>query len=265
MEEEECHLTLWEHCDALRSALLKTVISISLTTFLAFYFSDSLLKLLKSAIPPEQPLLLLSPQEGIRGVFSLSFWTGACLSLPYWSKVWLNFIKPALRGKARSLLPAFLLLSLLFITGGILFALKITIPAANQYLFDFNDTIGLNAWSFSHYIDYVWLLLLAHVVAFLAGALLLILIHLQVIGPKQLQGKRKHAFLASLVLGAILTPPDVLTQIALAAPLYLFYELGLLYSRFSSLRGCAPNRSCHAHPDKDAIPPSDNQTPREDF
>lgn len=261
MEEEELSLTFWGHLEELRSVLIKTAVSILAVSLLSLYYSAALLSLLTETLPPQEKLVILSPQEGFVSLFKLSLWAGFLFTTPYWLRLFLNFIRPALKGKKALFLPGFLALSLIFVTTGILFALKFTLPLSNGYLYHFNETLGKNLWTLSHYLDYVWLLLVAHAAAFEAGALLLCLIHLGILKQETLAAKRRPAFIAALILGALLTPPDVLTQIAIALPLYGFYELAILYGKITS-PAHKLDRVCHDHPDTNATLPSDGQTPR---
>lgn len=216
-------------------------------------------KALIGAVEQSAPLALFSPQEGIIAVFKISFWLGVLFASPYWMFALLRFIRPGLKGKERNILPLFLLLSGIFIAMGLTLAFYCTIPLANEYFFIFNREIGLNLWGLAHYIDYTLLLLYAHAIAFEAGALLLTAIHFGLIPWQNLAAKRKHAILGALIIGALLTPPDVLTQILVAVPLYGFFELAIFYGRFraSILRAHAQDHSCHAHPEKGAtLPPA---------
>lgn len=266
MIAEDPERSLWAHLDELRSALIKTGISIVITGLLAFLFSDSLFSLLTNALPPDQPLALFSPQEGLVTLFKLSFWGGLLLAMPYWLGLWIKFLAPALRGRELTLIPCFLLGSLIFVGSGIAFGLKLTLPAANHYLFSFNQSLGMNLWSVSNYFDYVWLLLLAHAVAFEAGAILLSLVHLGILKWQTLAALRKQAFVGALILGAILTPPDVLTQMAIAVPLYAFFEMAILYGKVRSISPeHGSDHSDHVHRDKASTPQSDSRTPPEDL
>jgi sec-independent protein translocase protein TatC len=258
--------SLWAHLDDLRSALIKTGISILITGFLAFLFSDSLFSLLTEALPPDQPLALFSPQEGLVTLFKLAFWGGLLLAMPYWLGIWVKFLAPALRGRELTLIPLFLLFSLIFVSAGIVLGLRFTLPVANHYLYSFNQSLGMNLWSVAHYFDYVWLLLLAHIVAFETGAVMLCLVHIGVLKWQTLAGLRRQALVGSLIVGALLTPPDVLTQLAIAAPLYAFFELAILYGKLrSTSQEYGSNHSDHVDPNRASTPQSNSRTPPEDL
>lgn len=183
------------------------------------------------AQPPSKNLVLLGPLEGLLIAIKVSLWLGIVITSPLWLFVLLKFIAPALRKSERRLLGPFILLSLAFIVSGLAFAYYMTIPLSNQYLMAFNETIGSNLWSLSHYLDYTLFLLLANALAFELGALGFFAVQLGLISAESLISKRRVAILGAFILGALLTPPDVLSQILLAIPLIALYESMILYAR----------------------------------
>lgn len=227
---DEISATFWEHIEELRSVLIRALLSILIGLSLALYYSNETLAFIKSTLP-NLPLALFSPQEGFLSTFKLAFWLGFLATSPYWTWGILRFLIPGLRGKIKVMLPGFLFLSFLFIATGLALCLFLTLPLANQYFYEFNSSIGTNIWSFGAYVDFILMLLFAHGTAFEIGALLLLLIHIGALKWETLAAKRRHAIVVSLIVGALLTPPDVLTQILIALPLLGFFELAILYGK----------------------------------
>jgi sec-independent protein translocase protein TatC len=178
------------------------------------------------------PLFIMGPIEGLILVFKVCFWLSIALTAPFWGWLWLQFILPALKDKERALLIPFLLCSLLFLGLGIALAYYVTLPIANQYLLLFNTSIGQNTWTLTHYVDYVLLLCLGHAVAAELVLLLLMLVHFRLLSPHWLISKRRYMIVLAFVLGALLTPPDVLTQLLLAIPLIGLYEIAIGYAKW---------------------------------
>jgi len=176
-------------------------------------------------------LVILGPLEGMMISFKVSFWVGIVLTSPIWIYFILNFIAPGLRKKERKLVLPFLLLSICFLSAGFALAYFLTIPLANQYLLSFNNAIGTNLWSLSNYLDYTLILILANGLAFELALILLLLVHFEFISAQTMADKRRHMIVIAFIVGAILTPPDVLTQFLLAIPLILLYELTILYAK----------------------------------
>ncbi len=180
-------------------------------------------------------LVVIGPLEGMLAAFKVSFWSGAALTAPLWGYVLLQFIMPALKRREKALILPFVVLSAVFLCVGFLFAYHVTIPLANQYLLAFNTGLGMNLWSISQYLDYTAVLLLGHAIAFEFCLILLFLVHLRVIGVERMVSWRRQMIVAAFILGALLTPPDVFSQVMLAIPLIVLYEVAILYARFRAL------------------------------
>lgn len=181
-------------------------------------------------IPEQQNLLILSPTEGIGTVIKTCFWMGLIATSPLWLYFIMQFITPALTQSERGLAFYFILSSILFLSIGVLFGFFVTIPIANGYLYAFNDSIGLNFWTLSHYLDYTIFLTLANGLAFESCVILFFLIRYDVLKLETMIKYQKHAIVLSLIIGALLTPPDIFTQLLLALPLIALYELLLVYA-----------------------------------
>lgn len=226
------YATLWGHIDELRRTLVNVVGIILTAMLLAFFFHESIIAFLTSPLKLQgKELLLFGPLDGILIALKTSFWVAITASSPIWLLVIMQFVAPALRREEKRLILPFILTSIIFIAIGMGFAFFLTIPFANSYLSSFNEGIGTNMWSLSNYLDYTLFLLLANGVAFELCVLGLFAIHLGIVTTDQLSAGRRYAILAAFILGALLTPPDVLTQLMLAVPLVILYEGAILYSR----------------------------------
>lgn len=182
-----------------------------------------------------QNLMIFGPIDGLTTALKISFWTGLVGTSPLWLLLLLMFVAPALRPREKRLLLPFLVLSLIFMTAGFLFAYFVTIPIGNKYFLAFNAEVGVNLWSLPKYMDYTIVLLLTNGLAFELGVVLLFLIHYGVVSAKTLVAKRRLMIVVAFILGALLTPPDVLTQVMMAALLILLYEMAILYARLQTL------------------------------
>ncbi len=196
-------------------------------------------------IPPEswvtftQPinstqLVVLGPLEGMLIAFKTSLWVGALVTSPLCLLILFQFISPGLHAHERRLVIPFIMTSLTLMLMGALFAFNITIPLANQYLSSFNQAIGINLWSLEHYLDYTFFLLFASSLAFELGVIGIFAVHLGIVSAEKLRSNRRIAILMAFVIGALLTPPDVFTQMMLAIPMILLYEIVILYARFKN-------------------------------
>ncbi len=177
-------------------------------------------------------LIVLGPIDGFKTVLKACFWFGLVVSSPLWLLYIFQFIAPALYASERRIALPVSMFCMVFLVLGLLFAFFVTIPLANEALFAFNGAIGENLWSLALYLDYTVVLLLANALAFEMSALLLLFVHYGVVTGQWLSEKRRIMYVFIFVMSALLTPPDVLTQLLMAIPLLAMYELILLYARW---------------------------------
>jgi sec-independent protein translocase protein TatC len=179
----------------------------------------------------ETQLVLLSPLEGLLIAFKVCLWVSVALTSPFWIYLVLKFVMPGLNQQERLIIIPFILNSIAAIAIGTSLAYYGTIPLTNFYLESFNATIGKNLWSLSEYIDYTLIIFLGHTIAFELCLILLFMVHFRLLSAEWLISKRRYMIVTAFILGALLTPPDVLTQLLLALPLVGIYELAILYAK----------------------------------
>lgn len=187
-------------------------------------------------IPQGTSLVLLGPLEGVLVAIKISLWVGIVASSPLWLWVLFQFITPALRPEEKRLVFPFIVVALLLMVMGGYFAFALTIPIANHYFFSFNAPFGHNLWSLERYLDYTLFLMLANALAFELAALGVFVVHRGMVSAEWLKSKRRVAIVSLLILSAVLTPPDFVTQLLLAMPLILLYEGLIIYARVRQSR-----------------------------
>jgi sec-independent protein translocase protein TatC len=169
----------------------------------------------------------------------LSFWSAAMVTCPFiLAQIWL-FIAPGLyRSEKRAVFPFLIATPLLFWCGAA-FAYYVVFPAAWHFFLGFEHPatpgglpIQLEA-RVSEYLSLVTGLVFAFGVAFELPVLLLLLVRLGIIDATGLAAKRRYAILMAFIVAAVLTPPDVLSQLLLAIPLIILYELSILAARLT--------------------------------
>jgi sec-independent protein translocase protein TatC len=110
------------------------------------------------------------------------------------------------------------------------FAFFVIVPIALKFLLSFSSTYVVPMISIKSYIGFVGNFVLAFGIVFELPLVLVFLVKIGIATPAFLRNYRRHAILAILVLSAILTPPDVISQLLMAVPLIVLYELGVLFS-----------------------------------
>lgn len=180
------------------------------------------------------PLLVLGPLDGLWITFKVMLWGGVLFSAPIWFYLIFSFVSPALYRSEKKPILLFIFLSV----GGMLFsafaAYYMVIPYAIQYLVEFNGSLGQNFWSVGNYLDFVLQLLLAVALATEGALLLFLAVQCGWIAPFAMEQYRRHAIVIIFIVAAVITPPDVLTQLAVAIPLIICYELALAYGKLKN-------------------------------
>lgn len=200
---------------------------------------DILLVPLQQAWPPSEPLEVISTHlaENFSVVLQLSFGTGFLLSLPWhcWH-IW-RFLKPALFPQERYWTLRLCILSLSLFGMGMFWAYTFVVPKAWQFLLFFTQS-NQGVWMtrlhprISEYTLFIVQILMAFGLAFQLPCVMGLLIRVGVLSRPVCERGRRYVIVAIFVLSAILTPPDIISQVALALPLVAFYELTLFICRW---------------------------------
>lgn len=238
-DEKKLEFTLYfysilKHIEDLRFRLFRIIIILSVSTGLCLFFSEYLIKILTSRFMAEkQPYLaLLYPTEGFVVRLKIAFVSGLFLSSPIWFwQVW-GFISPGLyQREKRIVIPVILASSGAFVIGAA-FGLWI-LPHAVQYFWSLAPTDVTVSWSLGKYLDFALRMLIAFALVFELPLIIYAATMLGVVTTKQLRKYRRHAYVGVLIAAAIITPPDLFTQIILALPLIVLYEFGILMAFFA--------------------------------
>lgn len=237
----------WEQTQLLRKRIVNTANTLQILTLPSsaqpvFPLEEGVIRQSKQAyaIPPKghldylEPfvLVLSSPIEGFSTMIWLSFWVGLTLSSPMWIWLIFRFIAPALSKKSQKTVFFFFIFSILLFISGILLAFFFTVPLANHYFFSYNTEIGINLWNLSSYLEYSLILLLGNGLGFEISGILFFMIWLGHLSYECLQNYRRCAYVAIFVISALVTPPDIFSQILLAVPLMLLYEFSIFFAKY---------------------------------
>lgn len=250
MAEEELRMSFWGHLEELRKRITWSVIWIVVGFVACFNYSEDILRLLmwpmnvKLTIMTSSPFLSMVPAEAQQKLHYTTliepFWThlkmaliaGLMLAFPLiMHQLWL-FIAPGLLPKERRYAALFVFFSSLFFAIGVLFCYLLLLPFAIPFLMNYKTENLIAIIKIGDYIDFVLKFLLASGIVFELPLLIVLLSRMGVVSPDWLAKYRKYAFLAAFILGAMLTPtPDIFNQTLISIPIYLLYELGILFAR----------------------------------
>jgi len=256
----ELRMPFWSHLEELRKRLIRSLLWIAVGFGVCFNYSENILKLLmwpmnaSLTLTTSYPFLISTPhkiQQKLHYTTLIEpFWShlkialiaGIMLVFPMLMyQVW-KFIGPGLLPKERRYVGAFVFFSTVFFVLGMLFCYVLLLPFAIPFLLEYKTENLIAIIKIGDYIDFVLKFLLACGVVFELPLIIVLLSRMGIVNPATLAKYRKYAFLASFILGAILTPtPDVFNQTIMSVPIYLLYEAGILAARLFGRRKKGPD------------------------
>ncbi|NTW26014.1 MAG: twin-arginine translocase subunit TatC [Lentimicrobium sp.] len=256
--DPEVEMSFWDHLDALRGHLFRSAIAIVVVAIVAFinreFIFDQLILapkdpdfitnrlLCQLGVWANIPSLCLGNFDlkiiniNLSGQFTthmyISFFAGLIVAAPYviW-EIW-RFIKPALYDKERkNSRGAVLSMSLLFILG-VLFSYFLIVPLTLSFFgtYQVSESVS-NQISLASYISTVVSVTFSLGVVFELPVFVFFLTKVGIITPEFLKRNRKYTLVILLTIAAIITPPDIISQILVTIPLYGLYELSILVSQ----------------------------------
>ncbi|GAB6086596.1 twin-arginine translocase subunit TatC [Alkaliphilus crotonatoxidans] len=226
---DELRLTLIQHLEELRKRVIIIAIVMIAGAVISYQFIDTIIEIVTK--PASQlDFIYLSPPELFVAYIKISLVVGVVLTLPITLfQIWL-FVKPGLTKKERANLLFALFMAIIFFLLGILFAYYVIIPLTIQFFVKVSTQQIAPLFSFENYIGFISSLLLAFGLTFEMPLIILLLTHLNLITPAALKKYRKMIILVIFVVSAVLTPPDIISQCLMAAPMILLFELSLILS-----------------------------------
>jgi len=221
-----------DHIEELRWRLIKSLITIGVLTAVSFAFSKYVYDFITEPLG-DVKLHFTEITGSFYAYLKISLITGIFASLPIlFYQMW-KFIGPGLyKREKRMILPMAFYSTVLFL-GGASFCFFVVLPFALQFLIHYGEGAMTPIITVSSYISFAGMLLVAFGLAFQLPVIGYFLGRIGVVSARGLGKARPYAIVGILITGAILTPPDVFTQVLLAAPLYLLYEVTIVIVRIA--------------------------------
>lgn len=227
---EEASMPLTGHLTELRNRLFVIVGTIVGLFLVTYFFSSELLVLVQRPIAGQQ-LVFLSPTEGFFSHLKVSLYAAIFIGLPIvLLQIW-QFCAPGLLSREKRYTLVFVVTSTLLFVIGALFCFYLILPYGLSFLLSFGTETITPQISVGFYISFVFKLILVFGIVFEVPVVTLILVQAGLVTPEFLSAHRSYIFVGAFVLAAALTPPDVITQVLLAGPLIVLYEISLIAAR----------------------------------
>ena len=224
-------MTLVEHLDELRNRIIASAAVLLVACGLCFWQNHLLLEIANQPLPGDRVPITFGVTEPFMTTLKVSIYAGILIALPVLLYQAYAFLLPALKPtEKRVVLPFLLLVPLLFIAG-VVFSYFVVVPAATQFLLNFNDdqfNIQVRA---SEYYSFFILTLIALGLVFQVPMGIVALTRLGIVTPQQLSHNRRYAYLILAVVAMLLPGTDPVTMLIELLPLLVLFELSLILAR----------------------------------
>ncbi len=232
---DDAAMPLISHLSELRDRLLKAVLSVLLVFIALFAFSNEIYLFvsepLRALLPEGSSMIATEVASPFLTPFKLTLIVSLYIAIPYvLFQVW-SFVAPGMYKNEKMLAIPLLISSILLFYAGAAFAYYVVFPL----IFGFFTTVGPSdvtiMTDIGRYLDFVLKLFFAFGVAFEIPIAAVIMIRVGLTTADELAKKRPYIVVGCFVLGMLLTPPDVISQSLLAIPMWILFEIGVMFGR----------------------------------
>jgi len=230
-------MSLFDHLEELRWRILKSLASIIIMSILTFNFANYLVEILikpATQINSDLNLQVLTIQGMFLLKWNLSIICGIILSLPVITvQVW-KFLSPGLYNKEKKILvPLILTAFICFILGGV-FSYKVILPFSLDFFASMITADIQNNFSINYYFSFVLTLMIGAGLIFELPVASFLFSSIGIINPEFLRTYRREAIAVTIILSAIITPPDPISLIIMSIPILVLYEISIAVSWFAN-------------------------------
>ena len=237
-------MPLFEHLVELRTRLLKSVVAIIVLFFVFFSVKEHIYGFLVQPLADilmeqggERRLIFTALHEAFFTYIKVSFWTALFVSFPFVAAQFWRFVAPGLyANEKKAMLPYLVVSPVLFFMGGAIVYYFI-FPLAWQFFLSFEAPAGDGTLAVqlepkvNEYLSLVMRLIFAFGISFQLPVVLTLMARAGLTSSVGLAAKRKYAVVFSFIGAAIITPPDVISQVGLAIPIIILYEASIISVR----------------------------------
>jgi len=230
MTDDTGKISVLSHFRELRRRLIWSIIAVGIGVVIAFVFHKWLFYILQRPAAGI-PFIVVDVTERMSSIMLVSFVGGVILAMPVLVYHGIMFVAPALTRQEKTwvliIIPWIFFMFLL----GVAFGYFLLAPWTIWFLYNFGSGIAEMFPRIGNYVSFLSKLLLLTGIVFEMPVISTFLARIGVLKPEWLSGKRAIAVVAAFIIAAVITPPDPITQLLLAVPLILLYELSILLAK----------------------------------
>ncbi len=230
MEDERAgNMTLVSHLSELRTRIIRSLVAVFAGSLLSYFCLDEIVSLLTA---PAGKLYYMRPAEAFFIYIKIALASGALLASPViFYQIWAFFL-PALTTREKTALRFLVPASVALFVGGVVFCYFLVLPLGMDFFMGFATDRLQPMLSMESYLDFVLMFLLPFGLIFELPLLLILLAKIGLVTSASLRRSRRYVVFGSFVAAAVLTPPDVFSQVMLAIPLIALYEFSYFVVKY---------------------------------
>lgn len=224
------------HLEELRRRLLRAGLAYLVAFGVCAYFSKELFTWLQmpllTSLPHGSSFIATNALSGWRVIIQLALTSALGLLIPYLIFELWTFSIPGLKPAERRAIFPLIFLMLIFFAGGVIFSYRLVLPIALGFLIQIYDGMPVTFLpQIEDYFSFVIKTLIGFGILFELPFLVLFLTQARIVSAASMVRARPYVYVLAFVIGAVLTPPDVVSQVLMAVPFILLFEIGLVFTR----------------------------------
>lgn len=223
-----------DHLEELRKRIIWVLVVLSLSFILGFVVAQPAIIFLKDVSPiPDLDWNVFSPWDSIRIYVNVAFTVALVISLPFTLyQLWL-FIKPGLRPEEQKASLLYVPFAFILSLGGLAFGYFVVFPFAMKFTTLIANNLELVlTYGIAQYFSFMFNILLPLGLLFQLPIIIMFLTKIRLLTPKRLRKFRRYAYFFLLLIGALITPPDVISAFIVTIPMIILYEISVILSGF---------------------------------
>jgi len=236
-EDKTKSLGILSHLIEMRDRLLRAIIVVAIAFVCLFPFAKNIYNWLAAPLVDQgQEMLIIGPVAPFLIPMKLTLMVAFLIALPYlFYQLW-SFVAPGLYKHEKRLIYPLIASSIFLFYMGIAFVYYLLLPMMFKIIPQFAPEVAVFSPDIAQYLDFTIMMFMAFGFGFEMPIATILLISTGMTTAEELKKKRPYVIIGAFIVGMLLTPPDVISQIMLAIPMWLLFELGLIFSKLFNVR-----------------------------